>query len=170
MRIRLAELHEIAVLNDVDDDASELFGIVPEVAFVMNYAGRSEQELQAFVEARAAYVAEEAGLVIGYALFGTVDDAAHLFQVSVRMRHQRRGVARRLIEAGCDWARMRGLLGMTLTTFRDIAWNGPAYARLGFEPLEEALASAELGAILAHEREIGLFRAPRIAMLRRLAP
>ena len=46
---------------------------------------------------------------------------------------QGKGIGRRLIACVADQARKRGLASLTLTTFRDVPWNAPFYARLGFE-------------------------------------
>ena len=46
---------------------------------------------------------------------------------------QGKGIGRRLIACVADHARKRGLASLTLTTFRDVPWNAPFYARLGFE-------------------------------------
>jgi hypothetical protein len=36
-----------------------------------------------------------------------------------------------------DHARTLGLTSLTLTTFRDVPWNAPFYAKLGFEYVAE---------------------------------
>ena len=45
------------------------------------------------------------------------------------------------------------LPAVTLTTFRDVPWNAPFYARLGFRVIEAL--SPGLQAIRDHERDIG---------------
>jgi hypothetical protein len=57
------------------------------------------------------------------------------------------------VNAVSDWARYRGLPAVTLTTFRDVPWNGPFYAKLGFRELSEL--SPGLAAMREHERAIG---------------
>jgi hypothetical protein len=58
---------------------------------------------------------------------------------------------------------------MTLTTFRDVPWNGPYYAALGFEVIDDL--SPELAAMREHERAIGDDDfGPRVAMRLALLP
>jgi hypothetical protein len=57
---------------------------------------------------------------------------------------------------------------MTLTTFRDVAWNGPFYERLGFV----AVDTADSPGLASHrEQELTLRlddKGPRVAMRRAL--
>ena len=53
--------------------------------------------------------------------------------------HQRlAGHLRTLIAAAEDWARGQGHRGLSLTTFIDVPWNGPWYAKQGFAPYPAA--------------------------------
>jgi hypothetical protein len=74
----------------------------------------------------------------------------------------------RLLAAGEQLARARGHCRMTLTTFRDVPWNGPYYARLGWSALPEAGLPPELAAARQHERDLGLDQWPRQAMMKNL--
>lgn len=104
---------------------------------------------------------------VGFVTVELVDGAAHIWQLSVLPSMQRRGLGRQLVGAACDWARARGHAAVTLTTFRDVAWNGPFYIKLGFSELNELTPG--LVAIRQHEREIGDDElGPRIAMRRDL--
>lgn len=97
-----------------------------------------------------------------------VGTAFHIEQVSVHPRAARRGVGRALIEHAADHARTLGATALTLTTFADVPWNAPYYARLGFRPLTDAELTPALRRIRAHEAELGLDRWPRLCMRRDL--
>ena len=56
----------------------------------------------------------------------------HLEEIDVHPDHSRRGVGTRLVLHVCEWAAGQEYQLVTLTTFRDVAWNMPWYARLGF--------------------------------------
>jgi GNAT superfamily N-acetyltransferase len=100
---------------------------------------------------------------IGFASVGLIDRVAHLWQLAVDPDEGRRGYGTALVRAVCAWARANGDGAVTLTTFRDVAWNGPFYARLGFRTLAELTPG--LAAIRDHERSIGDDDfGPRIAM------
>jgi predicted N-acetyltransferase YhbS len=91
-------------------------------------------------------------------------DAAHLEELDVHPEHGRRGLGTRLVQAVCEWANVRGYRAVTLTTFRDVSWNMPFYARLGFEEVPRAQLSPVLRAILEDEAKRGLAPSRRVAM------
>ena len=99
-------------------------------------------------------VAADAGEVVGFAHLTFPDGYAHLDQLSVLPAHGRRGIGAALVRAVMEEARWAGHDRLSLTTYRDVPWNGPFYARLGFvekhplEPFQERQR--------AHERELGL--------------
>ena len=64
-----------------------------------------------------------------------------------------------------EWARAHGYPALTLLTFRDVPWNGPYYASLGFSPLQDDALAPELSARRDHESELGLDRDARFAMM-----
>lgn len=104
---------------------------------------------------------------VGFAAVGVVDGVAHLFQVSVAPSVGRRGLGTALVNSVCEWATSQGYEAVTLTTFRDVPWNGPFYTRLGFGTVEDP--SPGLADIREHERAIGLDDlGPRIAMRKHL--
>ncbi|MER5321213.1 GNAT family N-acetyltransferase [Streptosporangium roseum] len=103
---------------------------------------------------------------VGFALRGGGAGAVHLDQLAVHPDHGRRGVGGRLLEAVCDHAASTGVAAVTLTTFRDVPWNGPWYAQRGFGVLDPAEWGPELAALVAHERELGIELAPRVVMRR----
>ena len=55
---------------------------------------------------------------------------------------------------------------LTLLTFRDVAWNGPYYRRLGFAEMPDDQLDPELAALRVHEAELGLDVSIRCAMRR----
>lgn len=99
----------------------------------------------------------------GFACVDILDGAAHIWQLSVHPSAGRRGIGTALIGAVADWARSNGYPAITLTTFRDVAWNAPFYSRLGFEVLDELPRG--LQAIREHEGALGDDDfGPRVAM------
>ena len=108
--------------------------------------------------------AEDVGQPVGFAATQACADALHLWELAVRHDAQGRGAGRALMAAVCDLARRRRLAAVTLSTFRDIPWNGPFYARLGFGELSATDLNPRLAAVLAREAELGLDVAARCAM------
>ncbi|MFB4282086.1 MULTISPECIES: GNAT family N-acetyltransferase [unclassified Nonomuraea] len=102
----------------------------------------------------------------GFALIGWVDGNLHLDQLAVHPGSMRQGIGGRLVTAVIDHARAAGAPAVTLTTYRDVSWNAPWYARHGFSVMPEAEWGPELRALVEHERELGIEVAPRVVMRR----
>jgi len=62
-------------------------------------------------------------------------------------------------------ARRRGLAGLSLTTFRDVPWNAPFYASVGFAIVEGEDARGALQTYLDREASRGLDPARRCAVV-----
>ena len=75
---------------------------------------------------------------VGLCRIDAVGEGAHLEQLSVRPEYGRRGIGRSLLRAGIEWARAHDYDELTLTTYRDVSWNGPFYASEGFVEISPA--------------------------------
>jgi GNAT superfamily N-acetyltransferase len=73
--------------------------------------------------------------VTGFAHVMELKGIAHLEQLAVRPGDQGRGIGTALVRAALVEAANRGYDALSLCTFADVPWNGPFYARLGFEEL-----------------------------------
>ncbi|HRD60840.1 MAG TPA: GNAT family N-acetyltransferase [Nocardioides sp.] len=93
---------------------------------------------------------------VGFVHVLVIDEHAHLEQISVLPDHQRRGLGRALIEAAMAEARAQGFTGLSLCTYRDVPWNGPYYAALGFEEIAEADLAPYQRRLREREAELGL--------------
>jgi GNAT superfamily N-acetyltransferase len=87
-----------------------------------------------------------------------------LDQVSVVPEHARRGVGRLLLERAVTEARAAGYRWLTGTTYRDVAFNGPMYRRLG--AVEDDAPHPALLARRRVERSVGLDRFGERVVLR----
>jgi GNAT superfamily N-acetyltransferase len=109
-------------------------------------------------------------VAVGFAHVELIESKdAHLEEIDVDPTHARRGLGKRLVLLVCDWAAANGYESVTLTTFRDVPWNMPFYARLGFEIVPPARLSPALSAIVADETQRGLNPTSRVVM-RRASP
>ncbi|MFE9136569.1 GNAT family N-acetyltransferase [Streptomyces sp. NPDC007355] len=168
MRIRAATPAELPLLQDIERAAGEPFRSLG-MAAIADDDPLPLDVLEAYRGAGRAWVAVDAAdHPVAYLLTDTVDGSAHIEQVSVHPAAARRGVGRALIEHLAAAARDRGLAALTLTTFTEVPWNAPYYARLGFRPLAEtdpALTDG-LRAISRAEAAHGLAAWPRVCMRR----
>ncbi|HEY3950759.1 GNAT family N-acetyltransferase [Phenylobacterium sp.] len=110
------------------------------------------------------WVAADRNKPIGFASIEPFEDALHLWELAVRLAAQGRGAGTALIEAVADDARARGLPAVTLTTFRDLSWNAPFYARRGFVEVSQDETRPRLADLREHERSLGLDVSARCAM------
>ncbi|MFC7303057.1 GNAT family N-acetyltransferase [Streptomyces monticola] len=167
MRIRPATPRDLPVLRDIERAAGEPFrGIgMPEIA---EDEPPALDVLDAFRRAGHAWVAapDDDGAPVAYIVCEPVDEALHVEQVSVHPSAARRGVGRALLAYAQDRARAEGLTALTLTTFADVPWNAPYYARIGFRILDEAELTPGLRKIRDYEAELGLDRWERVCMHR----
>jgi GNAT superfamily N-acetyltransferase len=163
-KIRPAKRDELETLRQIELAAGQLFSEVGR-AEIAEDEPASLEELREYADRRHAWVlADEADQPIGYVLVDVVDGCAHIEQVSVHPDYHRQGHGRRLIDRVTDWARHEGMPAVTLTTFRDVPWNAPYYARCGFRTLTEAELKPELAAVRAREAEHGLDPETRVCM------
>ncbi|MFF1904592.1 GNAT family N-acetyltransferase [Kitasatospora sp. NPDC058218] len=165
MLIRPATREELPLLCALERAAGAPFAAIgmPEIA---QDEPPAPEELAHFLDEGVALVALDAGgAPVAYLLAEPVDGALHIEQVSVHPGHARRGIGRALIEhlaAGTDAP------ALTLTTFTEVPWNAPYYARCGFRPLAAGEVTPGLREIRRREAEHGLDRWPRLCMRREL--
>ncbi|MEU2384681.1 GNAT family N-acetyltransferase [Streptomyces sp. NPDC012461] len=170
MRIRPAAPGDLPALQDIERAAGAPFRDV-DMAEIADDEPPSLGMLERYRRAGRCWVAADGtGRPAGYLLAEPVDGALHVEQVSVHPRAARRGVGRALLEHAAGRAREEGLTALTLTTFADVPWNAPYYARLGFRVLPPDGLPDGLRRIVTEEAEHGLARWPRVCMRREVPP
>ncbi|MFI1279525.1 GNAT family N-acetyltransferase [Streptomyces sp. NPDC020858] len=168
MAIRAVRPDELTALQDVERAAGRCFRDIgmPEIA---DDEPLTTGELARYQRARLAWVAVDgADAPVAYLIADRVDGSLHVEQVSVHPDHARRGVGRSLLEHLAGLAVRKGVPALTLTTFTEVPWNAPYYARCGFRLLDDAGLTPGLREIRAQEAAHGLDRWPRACMRRDL--
>ena len=113
------------------------------------------------------WVALAEDIPIGFAQVEALEPrVAHLKEIDVDPAHGRRGVGTRLVITVCNWAASTGHAFVTLTTFRDVPWNMPFYAGLGFAEIGLENLSSALRSVVEAETRRGLDPARRVTMRR----
>ncbi|RSN31482.1 GNAT family N-acetyltransferase [Amycolatopsis sp. WAC 04169] len=163
--IRLATPEDLPALQDVERAAGEPFRALG-MAAIADDDPPSIADLTVFQRDGRAWVWDAGDGPVAYLLAEVVDGHGHIEQVSVHPGHARRGLGRRLIEHAAEWASREGLAGLTLTTYAEVPWNAPYYARLGFATLDEESLTEGLRAVREHEIARGLDAWPRVTMRR----
>ena len=139
---------------------------MPEIA--AHPPGTSDE--MAAAEALLVAAPDDGGSPIGYAWIELLGGATYLEQLSVVPEAGRQGVGTALLDAVVDWARARGDRTVTLTTFRDVPFNGPLYARRGFVHVPEPMWTDAEREVIDAQAEMGMDRAARTVMRRALDP
>ncbi len=160
---------ELAALAEIERLAGARFATIPEVAALPEVLMPPGALAAALARGQVWVAAASDGRPVGFAYADLLDDGVHLEELDVLPAWGRRGIGQALVAAVVADARGRGLPAVTLTTFRDVPWNAPWYARLGFRILDPATLPPGLAALVAHEDARGLPRALRVAMRRDVA-
>ena len=165
-QIRLARPDEVVLLPAIELAAAQLFAGTD--------LGLDDASLEDTASVESLSAAQRAGMLwvaiapggepVGFAYGRMLGGEPYLAELDVHPEHGRRGLGAKLVGALVEWAHAHGAAGVTLSTFRDVAWNGPFYARLGFR----ALAPDELDdahrELIERERRKGLPVEKRVVM------
>ncbi len=150
-QIRRARRDDLEAVREIERHAGRVFATIgmPEIAA---HDPPSVAELESFVSRGRAWVAvDSSDRPVAYLLSAVLDGCAHIEQVSVAPEYARRGLGARLIDRLEVDAAASHQPALTLTTFRDVPWNAPYYARLGFVVLAVSEQGPELRAITQRE-------------------
>ncbi|WP_433662879.1 GNAT family N-acetyltransferase [Nocardia sp. CA-128927] len=162
--IRPATEVDLPALQEIEIAAGKPFADIGMTA-VAEDEPPSLETLREFQRAGRAWVwADDGDQPIGYLVLGVVDGDAHIDQVSVHPGYRGKRIGKQLIDHAVFWAKDHGMQSITLTTFIDVAWNGPYYERLGFRYLTDEEQTPGLHAIRAAEAAHGLDDWPRASM------
>jgi GNAT superfamily N-acetyltransferase len=163
--IRLAEAADAPLLPAVERSAGEAFRAIDDLAWVADTADLSVEGYAALIAAGAAWVAtDQAGTVVGFLCGEVFDDELHIWELAVNHASQRAGLGKRLLDTATSWAAGNGARHLTLTTFREVAWNEPFYQRAGFRTLPDHELGPRLADTLRREIANGLPGERRCAM------
>ena len=148
--IRLAEPHEFRSFGAIEIAAAALFADagLPEIA---SHEPTDIEFIEASARAGAVFVVSSDCKPVGFILAAPLDRHLHIYELSVHPAHGKRGLGRNLVEAVCNHAKAEGFAAVTLSTFRDIPWNGPFYTSCGFREVPRHEWTPAL--LLAHYRE-----------------
>lgn len=121
--------------------------------------------MRRFISKGHCLVSHVAERMVGFLVSEPFSRELHIWEMDVHPRFQRMGIGDGLIRAAQIDARNSGFSALTLTTFRDLPWNAPFYARLGFEEVTALDAHPRLAGELSNEADEGLPIERRCAMI-----
>jgi GNAT superfamily N-acetyltransferase len=162
--IRSAQIEELPRLANIEQAAAIRFQDTP-YAFLVDGEPLSIEFIQQRFQAGQVWVAvDRHNVVIGFAITREVDRTLYLQEIDILPEHGQRGLGKAFVETIQAWAKCSGYAVMSLSTFRDLPWNAPFYAKLGFRILDTSELTEGFQAIRQHEEEAGLPIEDRVIM------
>jgi GNAT superfamily N-acetyltransferase len=160
--LRLARPEDAERMPAIEREAAIAFAAEPSVNPSRT---RSEADYARLIRKGHSLVTHVGEAMAGFLVAEPFRRELHIWEMDVAPAFQRRGIGAGLVRAAQIDARNTGFKALTLTTFRDLAWNGPFYARLGFEEVTALDAHIRLAGELANEVDDGLPADRRCAMI-----
>jgi GNAT superfamily N-acetyltransferase len=164
-RIATARRTDLPFLTAIELAAARLLeGYAPESVLMET---TSQEDFEDAQQHGHLWVALDDDVPVGFAQVKVLERGiAHLDEIDVHPDHGRKGLGTQLVLAVCEWAARSEKRAVTLCTFRDVAWNMPFYARLGFEVIPASELTPALLAVVEDETRRGLDPARRVTMRR----
>ena len=160
--LRLARPEDAEAMPEIERAAAVAFAGEPSIDPART---RSKADYARLIRRGHSLAAHVGDAMAGFLVAQPFSRELHIWEMDVAPAFQRRGIGAGLVRAAQIDARNTGFRALTLTTFRDLAWNAPFYARLGFEEVTAIDAHPRLGGELANEVDDGLPADRRCAMI-----
>jgi GNAT superfamily N-acetyltransferase len=126
------------------------------LAWIAEGGTLAEASLVAMYENRTLWIVnDEGGISVGFLAARVLDRQFHIAEVSVARPYQGQGLGAALMTTAINCAHDRQHRLVTLTTYRDLPWNGPFYAKLGFTEIEAAPVGPQHVQMLLDEAAAG---------------
>ena len=155
---------DISALPAIERAAAQRFMLLPEFSWFAERIVLCADLNQHFISQAMSWLALADNRPVGFLLAEAHNASLFIVEFSLHLDWQGRGLGRRLMAYAIEQAREKGFSALTLTTFREVPWNAPWYARMGFEIVPEALLSDALRQKLREEAAHGLAAESRCAM------
>ena len=168
--LRPAILKDASFLPDLEKSAGEAFRSVPGLEWIADDEVMSADLHETYIDEGTVWVAESSDQLVGFITTRLESDekSLHIIELSVESGQQGKGIGRKLMNAAMEFASKQSLRALTLTTFRDLAFNEKFYQKLGFQTLDPDKISPRLHDILIEEAKNELPAERRCAMLMQL--
>ena len=164
--IRLARADDAPAMAAIEADAATALQQSALLAGLTIPPGRDADAYRQLIARGHCLSASTPDGLVGFAACMPQGRELHLVEMSVAHARQGHGIGAALLTAVAIDAGNGGFRAVTLTTFREIAWNAPFYARHGYTIIKDLAAHPRLAGELDTEVAAGLLRDSRCAMIR----
>jgi GNAT superfamily N-acetyltransferase len=165
---RLARPGEVSRLREIEDEAGTIFAGLGLVDEALDVSFPLDDLVQLVAMGQVWVACGEDDLPVGMLIASVREGVVHVEELDVLPAHGRRGLGTRLLERACAWAAAQGYPAVTLSTFRDVPWNGPFYRKHGFRDLRPEELTPGMRAMREQEARHGLAVEARVFMRREL--
>lgn len=167
--IRPARLDETGLLREIEREAGQMFRAVG-LGRIADREPSAEEFIVSILRYGVALCAVDASdQPVGFGLAGRLDDALHLYELSVIPDFGGRGTGSALLREIELAASAIDIRALTLSTFLDVPWNRPFYERRGFAEVVPEDWTPAFHLLHAAERLAGLPMDRRVFMRKELA-
>lgn len=164
--IRLARRDDAEAFPAIEASAAALLAAYPGLEGIDPDRVMTADRYRALIARGHSLVASVGDRVVGFLVTEPCGRELHIREIDVAREWQGQGIGAIMMRAcGID-AENAGFAALTLTSFREVPWNAPFYARLGFVEIAQLEGHPRLAAELESEVRAGLKREQRIAMIR----
>jgi ribosomal protein S18 acetylase RimI-like enzyme len=163
--LRLARPDDAEAMPYIEAQAAKLFDQVEGLESLSSKPVNSVEQLQRYIRKSHCLVAHVDQAMAGFLVNQPFSRELHIWELSVDPAFHRRGIGAGLVRACQIDAHNTGFKALTLTTFRDVEWNGPFYRQLGFDEVTALDAHPRLANELALEADNGMPMDRRCAMI-----
>jgi len=163
--LRLAHPEDAELMPAIETAAAIAFSDDPDLQDLDLDDPWEPPKLRSMIRKGHCLVAHVGETMAGFLASQPFQRELHIWEMDVLPKFQKRGIGAGLVRACLVDARNSGFHAVTLTTFRDLPWNAPFYARLGFEEVPALDAHPRLASELALEADHGLPAERRCAMI-----
>ncbi|PSS16662.1 hypothetical protein M430DRAFT_19638 [Amorphotheca resinae ATCC 22711] len=167
--IRKARSEDIPLLGPVERSAAEIFRTVNLGSLADDETTVAPSILATMADSNHLLVAvNESDQPIGFVGGMNIDGNFHIVEISVAQAVQGKGVGSALMAEMTRQVKEEKFMVMTLTTYRNVAWNGPWYKKLGFQEVTAEEMGKEYLKIWDVESQHGHDMASRCVMRKSL--
>lgn len=167
--IRKARSEDIPLLGPVERSAAEIFRTVNLGSLADDETTVAPSILATMVDSNHLLVAvNESDQPIGFVGGMDIDGNFHIVEISVAQAVQGKGVGSALMAEMTRQVKEEKFMVMTLTTYRNVAWNGPWYKKMGFQEVTAEEMGKEYLKIWDVESQHGHDMASRCVMRKSL--
>lgn len=168
LQIRTARTSEISRLREIENAAGTMFSGLGLIDESLDAAFSQELLAQLLALGQVWVICTPDDLPVGMVLASVREAAVYIEEIDVMPAYGRRGLGGQLLEWVCRWAQTQGHAAVTLSTFREVPWNGPFYRKHGFRELAPTDWTPGMHRIREKEAQHGLQVESRCFMLRKL--